>query len=165
MEKILQPNSRQCFVCGLSNTFGLHLRFYNLSPGEVTAECVLPEQYQGFPGIVHGGVVAAMLDEAAGRSLMISETASALNPRFMFTARLYIRYRNNVPVGKTLRLVGKAGKSKARTAQAQAFIYDLSGTLLAQAEALLMDVPETLLPAYNLEDLGWNLYPEEETEL
>jgi len=140
------------------------LRFYNQSLGEVAADCIIPEQYQGFPGIVHGGVVAAMLDEAAGRSLMISDTAGAQNPRFMFTARLDIRYRNNVPVGKSLRLVGKAGKSKARTAQAEAFIFDPSGTLLAQAEALLMDVPEALLPAYDLENLGWKLYPEERLE-
>ena len=161
MEKTLQPNSRHCFVCGLSNNFGLGLRFYNLTEGEVSSECVIPEHFQGFPGIVHGGVVAAMLDEAAGRSLMIVPEAETEKPRFMFTARLDIRYRNNVPVGKPLRLVGKTVRSKARMAQAEAFLYDQSGILLAQADALLIDVPEEMLQANNLDVLGWKIYPEE----
>ena len=65
-----QPNSLKCFVCGLENPYGLHLRFFDSEPGEVIAEVTVPEQFQGYPGIVHGGIIAAMLDEAAGRSQM-----------------------------------------------------------------------------------------------
>ena len=104
-----QPNSRHCFVCGIANPVGLHLRFYETAPGEVTVECTLPEQYQGYPGVVHGGIVAAMLDEVSGRSYM----GNGESPRFMFTARLEVRYRKNVPVGQPLRLVGKAGSPSA----------------------------------------------------
>ena len=71
--KLPQANSKFCFVCGLANTYGLKLRFYTTAPGEVTADYVVTEQYQGFPGIVHGGIVAAMLDEAAGRAQMNGE--------------------------------------------------------------------------------------------
>jgi hypothetical protein len=52
----LQPNSRHCFVCGLENQFGLKLRFYETGPGEVTAEYTVPDQFQGYPGLVHGGI-------------------------------------------------------------------------------------------------------------
>ncbi len=151
-----QPGSLKCFVCGIKNPFGLHLRFYENTPGEISAEYSVPEAYQGYPGVVHGGIVSAMLDEAAGRALMGSGM-----PRFMFTARLDIRYRKNVPIGQPLRLVGHAGKSKGRKATATSEIYDQEGTLLAQAEALLIDVPEDLVQKTNLEALGWKVYPDE----
>lgn len=155
--KTPQPNSRHCFVCGLSNPFGLHLRFYNTGLGEVSAEVTLPEQFEGYPGVVHGGIVAAMLDEAAGRSHMMGEDA-----RFMYTARLEVRYRKNVPVGKPIRLVGKAGTSKRRTAVATSAVYDEESNLLAEAEALLVDIPQDVLDEANVEELGWKIYPEEQ---
>ena len=153
--RTLQANSKNCFVCGLANTFGLKLRFYSTNPGEVTAEYTAPHHYQGYPGVVHGGIVAAMLDEAAGRSLMGGDP-----PRFMYTARLDIRYRKNVPVGQPLRLVGKALKSKARTATATGAIYLQNGELLAEAEVLLVDVPQETLAGVDLESLGWKVYDE-----
>ncbi len=152
-----QPNSLRCFVCGVSNPFGLHLRFYETTPGEVCAEYTVPEQYQGYPGIVHGGVVAAMLDEISGRSLMGGDP-----PRFMFTARLDIHYRKNVPVGVPLKLVGRAGKRKNRSAAATGEIYGPDGTLLAQADALMVDVPSTVVTAIDLKALGWKVYPDED---
>jgi uncharacterized protein (TIGR00369 family) len=155
--KTLQPNSRHCFVCGLENPFGLRLRFYETAPGEVSVECSIPEEYQGYPGVVHGGVVAAILDEAAGRSQMQDDP-----PRFMFTARLDIRYRKNVPVGQPLRLVGTAGASKRRTAAARSAIYDQEGNLLAEAEALLVNVPDDIVQGVDLEALGWRVYSETE---
>ena len=165
--KSLQPSSRCCFVCGVENPFGLHLKFYNSEPGEVTAEYTLSENYQGYPGVAHGGVVAAMLDEAAGRSLMGAADA----PRFMFTARLNVTYRKTVPVGQPIRLVGKALESRARSARAASAIYDLAGNKLAEAEALLINVPEQMMEAgskakrvssaVDLARLGWQVYPEE----
>lgn len=154
-----QPNSRHCFVCGVSNPVGLNLRFYESGPGEVTAEYTAPHHFQGYPGVVHGGIVAAMLDEIAGRAHMGGDP-----PRFMYTARLDIRYRKNVPVGKPLRLVGRAGKNRERTATANSQIYGADGSLLAEAQALLVDVPEEMLAPADLEALGWQVYSDEDVE-
>lgn len=154
-----QPNSRHCFVCGVSNPFGLHLTFYNSGEGEITAEYTVPEEYQGYPGVVHGGIVAAMLDEAAGRSHMGGDP-----PHFMYTARLNVQYRKNVPVGQLLRLVGKAGDRRRRSAVATSAIYDGSGNLLAEAEALLVDIPEAVMASADLQALGWRVYSDEELE-
>ena len=85
-------------------------------------------------------------------------------PRFMYTARLEIRYRKNVPVGEPLRLVGKALKSKQRTATATSQIYGPDGSLLAEAEALLMDVPPETLDSADLEALGWRVYSDAEMQ-
>ncbi len=146
-------------MCGVSNPIGLKLKFYETCSGEVTAETVVPEQYQGYPGIVHGGIVAAMLDEVSGRAHIRGDP-----PRFMFTARLEVRYRKNVPVGKPLRLVGKAGKTKVRSAMASAAIYDIEGTLLAEADAVLVEVPEEVVGSVDLNALGWRVYADPEGE-
>jgi len=155
----LQPNSRNCFICGLENPLGLHIRFFDTAPGEVSADCIIPHEFQGYPGVVHGGIVAALLDEIAGRSQM----GDIDSPRFMFTARLEVRYRKNVPVGQPLRLVGIAGVRKGRTATAKGSIYSADGKLLAEGEVLLMNVPTEVLQSVDLEALGWKVYSEENT--
>src|SRR4030042_5914752 len=124
-----QPNSNHCFVCGRKNPYGLHLEFYETAPGEVVVEYTIPEHFQGYPGVAHGGIVAAILDEVTGRVHM-----GGFPPRFMFTARLNIHYRKNVPTGKPLRIIGHAGKSRERTATATGQIFGQDGELLADAE-------------------------------
>ena len=153
-----QPNSRHCFVCGVENPQGLHIKFYTTAPGEVSADICLPEMYQGYPGITHGGIIAAMLDEAAGRTHMGNGDA----PRFMFTARLQINYRKNVPTGVPLRLVARAGETKRRTATATSAILDADGNVLADADALMVNVPDDLVGGVDLDALGWKVYPDDE---
>jgi acyl-coenzyme A thioesterase PaaI-like protein len=149
-----QPNSRHCFVCGVENPFGLQLKFYDQGPGEVKAEFTVPERYQGYPGVVHGGIVAAMLDEVTGRTFM----GLADQPRFMYTARLEVRYRKNVPVGQPLRILGHAGKNKRHSATASGEIFGPEGDLLAEADVLLVDVPDEALARTGLAALGWKVY-------
>lgn len=151
----LLPNSLQCFVCGLENPAGLHMRFYKTAPGEVTARYTVHEHHQGYPGVVHGGIVASMLDEICGCVFMKADTA-----RFMVTARLEVRYRKNIPVGKPLTLTGQAVRDRGRTAEAKGSIRDEEGNLLAEATALLVQMPEDAFPPEDLEALGWKVYPE-----
>lgn len=148
-----QPNSRHCFACGVSNPYGLNLRFYENGPGEVVAEYTVPERFQGYPGVVHGGIVAAMLDEVCGRAFMGDDP-----PRFMYTGRMEVRYRQNVPVGEPLRIVGRACRSRGRTATAAGELYGPGGDLLAEAEVLLVDVPPDVIDSGDLEALGWKVY-------
>lgn len=153
-----QPNSRHCFVCGVANPVGLHLHFEEPNPGEVISEVTLPDHFQGYPGIAHGGIIAAMLDETGGRTHMGTSDAT----RFSFTIRLDVRYRKNVPVGQPLRLVGKAGERKGRKAEATSAIYAMDGTLLAEADVVLMDVPQRMFQEVDLSALGWRVYSDEE---
>jgi acyl-coenzyme A thioesterase PaaI-like protein len=152
----LQPNSRHCFVCGLENQYGLRLRFYETGPGEVTAEYTVPDQFQGYPGLVHGGIVTAMLDEVTGRA-HISDGET----RFMYTAKLEIRFRKNVPINTPLRVVGNIVKSKRRMASSTGKIIGPGGDLLAEANALLVDLPEEAVSEVDLDALGWKVYNEE----
>jgi uncharacterized protein (TIGR00369 family) len=148
-----QANSRQCFVCGVENLRGLHLSFYEVKPGEICADITVPETYQGYPGVVHGGIVAAMLDEVSGRVFMGDP------PRFMFTAKLSVRYRKPVPTGQPLRLVGYAGKDHGKVATARGELFDSNGTLLADAETVLADIPEAM-QSFKLGPEDWMVYPD-----
>ncbi len=153
----LQPNSRHCFVCGLENPIGLKLRIYQIEPGVIETSYTAPEHFQGYPGVLHGGIVGAILDEISGRSLMGDDPE---HPRFLFTGKLELKYRKNVPVGKPLRIVGKAGRDKGRAAEAWAGIYDAeTGELLAEANALHINVPPDQFDLSKLDQLGWKVYP------
>lgn len=150
------PNSRNCFVCGMQNPFGLKLSFYEDGPNKVICDYTVPERYQGYPGVVHGGIVASMLDEIVGRVFMVGN-----HDRFMYTAKLTTRYRKNVPVGKPLRMVGTKLKDNPRIGEAKAELYGPDGELLAEAEALLVPVPAGVLEQDKLAALGWKVYPDE----
>jgi uncharacterized protein (TIGR00369 family) len=150
-----QPNSRDCFVCGVENTYGLALAFYEPGPGSVTCRVRLPERYQGFPGLAHGGVLAAMLDEAAMRAAMAGDHA-----RFMLTARMTIRYRKPVPVGEPLELVGQVLKQGGRVSTARAELRLPDGSVGAEAEATLVDYPDHEGDQQRLDALGWKVYPD-----
>jgi acyl-coenzyme A thioesterase PaaI-like protein len=147
-----------CFICGMENPVGLHLHIYETEPGVVETTYVAPDHFQGYPGVLHGGIVGAIIDEISGRALMGSDP---MNPRFMFTAKLEVKYRQNVPIGKPLKIIGRAGKSKSRSAEAWAGIYEAeTGELLAEGITLLMNVPADQIDTSQLSELGWKVYPE-----
>ena len=151
-----QPNSRHCFVCGLENPIGLKLHIYQTEPGVIETTYTAPDHFQGYPGVLHGGIVAAILDEISGRAHM----GNPSEPRFMFTGKIEVKYRKNVPVGKPLKIIGKAGKVRSKMAEGWAGIYDEEGMLLAEANTLLIDVPEGTLDMSLLDELGWKVYPD-----
>ena len=153
-----QPNSRMCFICGMENPVGLHLHIYETEPGMVESTYFAPEHFQGYPGVLHGGIVGAIIDEISGRALMGSDP---MNPRFMYTAKLEVKYRKNVPIGRQLKLIGKTVKVRSRYAEAWAGIYDSeTDELLAEGTTLLMNVPPEQSDTSRLSELGWKVYPE-----
>ncbi len=156
-KKSKQANSRHCFVCGLENPAGLQLKIYQIEPGVIETTFTPPEHFQGFPGLLHGGITATILDEISGRAWLGDDPAA---PRFLFTGKLEVIYRKNVPLGKPLRIVGKAGKTRGRACEGWAGMYDDNGALLAEAHTLLFEVPQDLLDAHDMSDLGWKVYPD-----
>jgi acyl-coenzyme A thioesterase PaaI-like protein len=145
-----------CFICGLENPVGLQLKIYEVEPGMIETAYTAPEHYQSYPGILHGGIVATILDEISGRAHM----GDPSQPRFMYTAKLEVKYRKNVPIGKPLRIVGKAGKTRGRMAESWAGIYNESGALLAECNSLLVDIPPETLNTVDPAALGWKIYPD-----
>jgi len=152
---IQQPNSAMCFVCGLENPAGLRLVFYEISPDEVVASYTPPEQFQGYPGVLHGGIVASLLDEAGGRVVMIGN-----HRHFMMTAKIEVKYRRPTPLGQVLTVYGRLLKQRGRLALAHAELRLADGTVTAEAELTLADLPGAALPDADLAALGWRVYEE-----
>ena len=72
---IKQPNSKMCFICGVENPVGLHLHIYETEPGVVETKYIAPEHFQGYPGVLHGGIVAAILDDALPNHITLFDLA------------------------------------------------------------------------------------------
>lgn len=158
--KVKQPTSNHCFVCGRANPVGLHLDFYETGPGELVSRVNIPDRYQGYPGVVHGGIIAAILDEVTGRVFMQGDAN-----RFMVTAKLDLRYRKPVPVGQDLIVKSRAIRDNGRIAQAAGEILNLAGETLAEAEAFYVQPPQGMMPVASPEEWGWQVVPDEEKEL
>jgi uncharacterized protein (TIGR00369 family) len=107
-----------CFGCGQANPIGLRLRF-QFDGERVTANFLVRDEHQGFSGLLHGGIMATLLDEAMGRLLYeLGENA--------VTAELCVRLKRPVHPGETLTITGEL---KARSGR----LLDLT------AKALLPD--------------------------
>lgn len=156
-----QPNSHYCFVCGLKNEAGLKLRFENLEAGHIRVQTRICDQHQGYPGIAHGGIVATMLDETMGRAIM----AGAAEVRFMFTAKMEIKYRVSVPLNTDIVVAGRVVKDKGRIAQVEGEVILPDGTIAAEGIATIMAVPaDEIAKMQSNEALGWRVYTDEEYE-
>jgi acyl-coenzyme A thioesterase PaaI-like protein len=122
-----------CFACGPANGRGLHLDIQN--DGDVTYVDFTPdESWQGFGGVVHGGLVATVLDEVMAWELYGYDD-------FAVTGRMEITYRKLVPVGQPLRASAKLVQDRRRAKKVHAEIRDQDGALLASADSLFVSIP------------------------
>jgi hypothetical protein len=98
--------------------------------------------------------------DISGESLVVFHITGA-KMLFMFTGKLEIKYRKNVPIGKMLKILGKAGKTKRNLAEAWAGIYDAeTDELLAEGSTVSINVPNEQFDTSQLAELGWKVYPD-----
>lgn len=132
--------------------------FYSEGEDRAVCEYTVSDTFAGFPGVVHGGIVASMLDEALVRAFMSKDAG-----RFMFTARMTVRYRKNVPTGKPIKIVGTVVKDRGRMGESKAELFGPEGDLLAEADGLAVEISEEM--ESNLDLLGWKVYPDQEEKV
>ena len=122
-----------CFGCG-DNELGLHMVRPRAEGVEIYDETVIfSAAHQGGPGIVHGGIVGAALDEACG--------LLATWYRFpTVTARFAIRFRRPVPINAALRIVSRVTATRGRRIEIAAELLD-DTDVLADAEGAFLHVP------------------------
>jgi acyl-coenzyme A thioesterase PaaI-like protein len=148
MEK--QPSSKMCFVCGRDNPNGLHMHFFAASDGSVHAEYVPRETDQGYPGVVHGGLLTCMLDELIGRTAIASDL-------WCMTAKIQVRFRKPVPVGAPLKLKGEITKSDGRVLQGRGEIRLADDTLAVEAVGTYIRIPDSQLEQYKTALEWWRV--------
>ena len=143
-----------CFACGKDNPIGLHIDF-QFDGNVCTAEFTGTENHVGFQNTVHGGIVAAMLDEVATRAAMVEDPND-----FKVTARMTLRYRKNVPTGEPLQIIGRIEREGGRASKAVAELRLPDGSLGAEIEVLMVNYPDPFVEGSELERLGWKVYPD-----
>lgn len=152
-----QPNSRMCFICGIQNPIGLHMKLYNdHEHQQVISTVIIPDQYQSYPGVVHGGIVATMLDEVSGRALLVNGSDDDL----MVTMKLEIKYRAPTPTNTPLKVIGRVVSAAGNRAKVEGEIVLPDGTISATAEALLARPPQIMRDQWEAELPFWKVYPD-----
>lgn len=125
-----------CFACG-TGVDGLHLDIVAGEDLTLTAVFEVTTEHQGAPGLVHGGLVAAVFDEVMGAlQVFLQEPA--------VTASLTTRYRRPIPVGTRLHVTSRLDRREGRKlwVSATGRLGAADGPLAAEAEALFIVVPQ-----------------------
>jgi len=150
-----QPSSRTCFLCGRQNDMGLKMSWYNdHEAGQVKATLAVPEHFNGYPGVIHGGIVAALLDETSGRALLLDGDDDNL----FVTLKLEVKYRRPTPTSEPLTVVGWVIRQTSRRAKVAAEIRLADGTVTAQAEAIVVRPGEEFFQQWEPEKQFWRVY-------
>ena len=116
---------RGCFICGADNPIGLNLKF--ISDGEITRTTFKPDpRHEGWKGVVHGGIIAAILDEVMIKAVIAMDVRSV-------TASMEVRFKKPALVEKEFHFEGRVVERKGKliTTVGKATIED--GTVIAES--------------------------------
>jgi uncharacterized protein (TIGR00369 family) len=122
-----------CVVCGPEHPTGLRVRFKLQRDGSARAEWTASPSRQGFQGILHGGIVATLLDEAMSKAAAGSGVQA-------LTAELRVRYRHHVAPDERLVIKGWIVEKTRRMIRAEASLETEDGDARARAWATFLPV-------------------------
>ncbi|MCX8126766.1 MAG: PaaI family thioesterase [Dehalococcoidia bacterium] len=125
----------KCYGCGPNNPFGLKLKF-TWDGSAARAEFVPGEYHQGWPGLVHGGIIAALLDEAMGYVTWFKGLECV-------TAKFEVRIRCTVPVGSHLVITGSLVNESRRLVTVRAIAAQSDGRVVAEGTGTMYVVNHT----------------------
>jgi len=131
-------DNQHCFVCGQDNPVGLKTMIdvdrIDVDRDAQSAQFTLavPADFQGWKGMVHGGIISALLDEACAYAAMTFAGT-------VVTAELKTRFRKPVPVEQEVTVSAQVVKPTRRTVMVEAKLT-MQGEVLASAEAKMMVV-------------------------
>ena len=123
-----------CVVCGTENATGFQLAYTTETAGRVSALWTPTARYEGFKGLVHGGMLATVLDEAMAKAV-ISLGLEAL------TGDLRVRFRHYVTPDESLRITGWVVSHRGRLLKVEAALCTLDGEERCHAWGLFAIVP------------------------
>lgn len=142
------PHTHHCFVCGESNAIGLKLRF--TTDGRVVhTRFRLRPAHIGFRNVVHGGILATVLDE-----IMVWACAVPTG-RFAFCAELTARFLNPVRPDDEILATGEMlANRKNRIFEAKGELADASGRIFAEARGKFLPIPKSDLTGMMTDLIG-----------
>ncbi len=129
MQECIPESHKSCMVCGdpRFNPQSLALRFQAVNQYQLQAELVLGEQYQGYQGMLHGGMISTLLDAAMVHQLFKMGIQA-------YTAELKVRFVEPVAIGKVLQLSAEL-LGERRGVYSLSSQIKVAGKLAAKAQA------------------------------
>jgi len=124
-----------CFGCGDRNTEGLQIDF-TIDGLKVTGRFTPRKSHQGFPGVAHGGIAAAAMDEAMGWAMYAAGA-------WAMTARMQVKYRRPLRLGEEVIVSAETVRDRGRRLEATAQITTLNGEVICEADGLFLRMPES----------------------
>jgi uncharacterized protein (TIGR00369 family) len=142
------PHTKSCFVCGENNSVGLQQRFD--TDGRVVRARFTPRvEHAGFQGVIHGGILATLLDE-----VMVWACAVQAG-RFGFCAEMTVRYQTPARPGETLLVEAElVANRRGRVFEAKAEIRNAAGAIVARAGGKYMPIRDADMAALREDMIG-----------
>jgi uncharacterized protein (TIGR00369 family) len=129
----------KCVVCGFGNGNGLHLEFDIAGDGGVIATFQCDDAFEGYPGILHGGVISSILDGAMGNCMFASGQATV-------TVEMTTRFRHPVAIGQEATVSARMTRNLHPLYLLEAEIIQ-DGKVKATAKGKYYDQPKLINPS------------------
>ena len=129
------PWTRTCFVCGVDNPGGLHLRS-RVEGDRVVIRHLTREEDLGYRHLVHGGITMTLLDEVMTWAAILTLRKAAV------AAELTVRLKRPVAVRQELRVEGWIAGGASRRLLAEGRVLDAQGAVCAVAEGKYVPMPD-----------------------
>ncbi len=140
-KKVLRKQSMEenSIICGVKNPSSLKCVFYELEGGEVGTEFIAERFQEGHENMMHGGFIAAILDEVMGRSINNIEGGE---PDPFVTAEMTVNYLQPIAVGLQMYSYGRVVRSEGRRCYATGEIINDEGVIMAKGQAVYVRVEQ-----------------------
>ena len=124
-----------CFACGHANPDGLRLKFEYPEPGRCRAEFVPARKFQGWRDILHGGIIATLLDEGFAHALGGADRGTGTSA---VTAEMTVRYKKPAAIGGKLILEGWIVDRSRKVVHCASVLRDESGAEIAAGKGKMI---------------------------
>lgn len=150
-----QHNSKMCFVCGMKNNFGLKTFFYETDTRQLVAIFKPREEHQSYPGRLHGGVAATILDETIGRAILMNHNEEVWG----ITIELKTNFLKPIPLNEELKVIGRIVKDDSRFFEGTGELVLCSGEVAVTAEGRYLKVPLHKIANFDRDANEWKIIP------
>jgi acyl-coenzyme A thioesterase PaaI-like protein len=142
LDDVLPASYRECFGCGADNPFGINLHDLRLGDDGVTRATLRPSPHHvGFPGVLHGGIAMAALDE------VMAYACTFTSGSWVATAKTEVKFRRPVPADGELLLeagVTSGDDSRRFRTWAKLLLDNDDRTVGVEATGLFLPAPEAM---------------------
>jgi uncharacterized protein (TIGR00369 family) len=121
-----------CFACGSKNSDGLKLKFtYSDDNSKAETTYIPPEKFQGWKGIVHGGIITTLLDEVMAK-------AAIIKGYHILTGEITVRFKNPAKTLEPLRCEAEIEEVKKKLLYVKGTAYNKDDEVVAEARSKMI---------------------------